>query len=79
MPIILGPGPAKGVPLEGLKKAISLNDFIRKPDCWGQAAILRKSVPAASRGLVFITVRDAPKRIVLVIIRARSVLWGMAD
>ena len=46
MAIILGPGPAKGVPLERLKKAISLKDFVNKLDCWGQAVVLRKSVPA---------------------------------
>ena len=44
MPINLEPGPAKGVPLEGLKKALSLMDFDIKPGVLGPATILGKSV-----------------------------------
>ena len=41
-------GPAKGVALERLKKAIFLKGFNKKPSIWGSAWILKNQAPAAS-------------------------------
>ena len=59
MAINLGKGSAKGVPLEELKKTIYLNGFLNKTYLFGASAILRKSAPAASWGIVFSAVQGA--------------------
>ena len=53
MAIILEPGPAKGVPLEGLKKVFFSIGFLYKTDLLGASGIFRKSAPAASWGIGF--------------------------
>ena len=48
MAINLGKGPAKGVPLEGLKKAAFVHVFLNESALPEQAEFLEKSVSAAS-------------------------------
>lgn len=53
MAIVLGPGPARGVPLEEVTQTISLKDFVRQLGFRGQAAISQKSVFAESSATAY--------------------------